>query len=112
MVTPLGYTVAKYLYRVAATLPPLGGAPHPPGVYEQNCGGGGLTVTLQVDVPVWPSLSVTVTVYEKLPLTVGVPEIVPLDDMLKPAGSPVAENVYGPPEPPLAVRVTGVMATP
>src|SRR5436190_26480 len=112
MVTPLGYTVAKYLYNVAATLPPLGGAPHPPGVYEQNCGGGGLTVTEHVDVPVLPSLSVTVTVYEKVPLTVGVPEIVPLDEMLNPAGSPVAEKVYGAPAPPLAVSVTGAIATP
>jgi hypothetical protein len=32
--------------------------------------------------------------------------------MLSPAGSPVAVNVYGPPAPPLAVTVTGVMATP
>jgi len=47
-----------------------------------------------------------------VPLTVGVPEIVPLEDIVKPAGSPVAENVYGPPAPPLPTIVTGVIGTP
>jgi len=47
-----------------------------------------------------------------VPLTVGVPEIVPLLAIVRPAGRPVAENVYGPPAPPLAVIVTGVIATP
>src|SRR5436309_988696 len=40
------------------------------------------------------------------------PEIVPPVDMLRPAGRPVAEKVYGPPAPPLPVIVTGVMAMP
>ena len=30
--------------------------------------------------------------------------------MLRPAGSPLAVKVYGPPEPPLAASVTGVIA--
>jgi hypothetical protein len=38
--------------------------------------------------------------------------MVPLDDIVRPAGSPVAENVYGPPTPPLPTIVTGVIATP
>jgi hypothetical protein len=81
-------------------------------MFTHDTDGGGLTVTSHVAVPLLPSLSVTVTVYEKVPLTVGVPEIVPLDEMLNPAGSPVAEKVYGAPAPPLAVSVTGVIATP
>lgn len=48
----------------------------------------------------------------KVPLTVGVPEIVPLDEIVKPVGKPVAVKVYGPPVPPLPVKVTGVIATP
>jgi hypothetical protein len=47
-----------------------------------------------------------------VPLTVGIPEIVPFDDIVRPAGNPVAENVYGPPTPPLPVIVTGVIVTP
>src|SRR5262245_66399231 len=73
---------------------------------------GGSTVTEQLNVPVLPAESVTVTVYGNVPLTVGVPEIVPPLDIVRPAGRPVAENVYGPPAPPLAVIVTGVIATP
>jgi hypothetical protein len=48
----------------------------------------------------------------KVPLTVGIPEIVPFDDIVRPDGNPVAENVYGPPTPPLPVIVTGVTAAP
>ena len=47
-----------------------------------------------------------------MPLTVGVPEMVPLADMESPAGRPVAENVYGPPDPPVPTRVTGTIAKP
>ena len=47
-----------------------------------------------------------------MPLTVGVPLMVPLEDMVKPAGRPVAEKVYGPPTPPAPVIVTGVIAMP
>ena len=36
----------------------------------------------------------------------------PADEMLRPAGRPVAVKVYGPPEPPLPTSVTGVIATP
>ena len=50
--------------------------------------------------------------YWKVPLTVGVPLIVPLLDIVRPAGRPVAEKVYPVPVPPLAVMVTGVIATP
>jgi hypothetical protein len=38
--------------------------------------------------------------------------MVPLDEMVKPAGSPVAEKVYGPPAPPLPASVTGVIGDP
>ena len=47
----------------------------------------------------------------KAPETAGVPEIVPSVAIKRPAGSPVAENVYAP-APPLAVILTGVMAAP
>jgi hypothetical protein len=69
------------------------------------------TVTEQVAVPALPALSFIVTVYVKDPDTVGVPEIVPAEEIVSPAGSPVAENVYGPPTPPLPVIVTGVIGT-
>jgi hypothetical protein len=74
--------------------------------------GGAATVTEQFNVPVFPLESVMVTVYGNVPLTVAVPEIVPLADIVRPAGRPVAEKVYGLPTPPLAVSVTGVMAVP
>src|ERR1044071_7998255 len=74
---------------------------------------GGLTLTEQLNVPVAPlAVSVTVTVLLKVPLTVGVPEMVPPVDIVRPAGRPVAEKVYGPPAPPDAVMVTGVIAMP
>src|SRR5262245_64441992 len=38
--------------------------------------------------------------------------MVPVDDIVRPAGSPIAENVYGPPEPPLPTIVTGAIGTP
>src|SRR5271169_2082337 len=38
--------------------------------------------------------------------------MVPPVEMLRPEGRPVAVKVYGPPAPPLPVRVTGVIATP
>src|SRR5581483_3082071 len=38
--------------------------------------------------------------------------MVPSASIVRPAGSPVAENVYGPPSPPLPVICTGVIATP
>ena len=47
-----------------------------------------------------------------MPLAVGVPEIVPPVDIVIPAGRPVAEKVYGAPRPPVAIMVTGVIATP
>jgi len=41
-----------------------------------------------------PVLSVTVTVTLEVPAAVGAPEMVPLvDEIVNPAGSPVAENV-------------------
>jgi hypothetical protein len=48
----------------------------------------------------------------KVPVTVGVPEIVPPEEMDRPLGRPVAVKVYGPPDPPLATSVTGVIAMP
>ena len=54
---------------------------------------GGAIVTEQVAVPTLPALSLIVTVYWNVPETVGVPEIVPFDDIVKPAGSPVALKV-------------------
>ena len=67
-----------------------------------------------LDVPVYPLInfpaaSLTVTVYDNVPLTVGVPEIVPLADIVRPAGRPTAEKVYGPPTPPEPVIVTGTI---
>jgi hypothetical protein len=47
-----------------------------------------------------------------VPLAVGVPESSPLDERVSPGGSPVAEKEYEPPDPPLAVNCTGVIATP
>jgi hypothetical protein len=47
-----------------------------------------------------------------VPLTVGVPERTPEEESVSPAGNPVAVKVYGPPDPPLPVKVTGEMATP
>jgi hypothetical protein len=38
--------------------------------------------------------------------------MVPEVEIVRPAGRPVAEKVYGPPTPPLPTMVTGVMATP
>src|SRR5690348_15401241 len=38
--------------------------------------------------------------------------MVPVEDIVRPAGSPVAVNVYGAPAPPVAVIVAGVIATP
>src|SRR5581483_2382475 len=38
--------------------------------------------------------------------------MVPSASIVRPAGNPVAENVYGPPLPPLPVICTGVIATP
>ncbi len=40
------------------------------------------------------------------------PEIVPLEEIDRPEGSPVAEKVYGPPAPPVPVNVTGTIAIP
>ena len=51
-----------------------------------------------------PVVSFTVTVKLKLPVTVGVPEIVPLELPIdKPAGNPVAVQVYVP-VPPFAKK--------
>ena len=72
----------------------------------------GYTVIEQHTVPWLPLLSVIVTVYVNVPVEVGVPEIVPVFEILRPGGSPVALNVYGPPAPPLALSVTGVIAIP
>jgi hypothetical protein len=41
-----------------------------------------------------------------------VPDITPAEEMLRPAGNPVAVKVYGPPAPPLPTIVTGVIAIP
>jgi hypothetical protein len=41
-----------------------------------------------------------------------VPDITPAEEMLRPAGNPVAAKVYGPPEPPEPTIVTGVIAKP
>src|SRR4051812_14000847 len=71
-----------------------------------------VTATEQLNVPVLPFLSVTVTVYPKEPATRGVPEIVPLEDIVKPAGRPVAEKVYGAPVPPVPTRVADAIGAP
>ncbi len=36
----------------------------------------------------------------------------PVEDIVSPVGSPVAEKVYGPPEPPFPTIVTGAVAKP
>jgi hypothetical protein len=43
------------------------------------------------------------------PVAVGVPEMVPLEEMVKPGGRPVAVNVYGPLTPPLPTIVAGTI---
>ena len=48
--------------------------------------------------------SVTVMLGEVVPVAVGVPEIAPEELMLRPAGSPVADQVYGA-VPPVAAMV-------
>jgi hypothetical protein len=48
--------------------------------------------------------SVTVMLGEVVPVALGVPEMAPEELMLKPAGSPVADQVYGD-VPPLALIV-------
>src|ERR1043166_4171207 len=73
---------------------------------------GGATVTEQLTVPALPFLSVIVTVYENVPAIVGTPEMVPVEDIVRPAGRPVAEKVNGAPVPPLPVIVTGVIGVP
>jgi hypothetical protein len=75
-------------------------------------GGGAFTVTVHLIVPECPVLSVIVTVKLNVPLTVAVPEMVPDEEIVRPAGKPEAVKVYGPPEPPLPVSVTGVIAWP
>src|SRR2546430_12611330 len=58
-------------------------------------------VHVNVWLAVFCALSRTVAVTEKVPAVVGVPEMTPLDALIdRPAGSPVAEKVYGgvPPE--------------
>ena len=61
----------------------------------------GLTVQLNVVLAVAPALSCTVALTVEVPAVVGVPEMTPVDVLRdRPAGSPVAEKVYGgvPPE--------------
>jgi hypothetical protein len=79
-------------------------------ITAQEALGAAATVTEQLNVPLFPAESVTVTVYGKVPVTVGVPDMTPPVDIVSPAGRPVAEKVYGPPAPPVPVRVTGAMA--
>src|SRR5436305_6688928 len=66
----------------------------------------------QVYSSLLPFLSVALTAYPTRRSSDLVPEIVPLADIVSPAGRPVAEKVYGPPAPLLPVIVTGAMATP
>ena len=47
--------------------------------------------------------SVTVIEGVLVPVAVGVPEIAPVELMLRPAGSPVADQVYGAVPPPAAM---------
>jgi hypothetical protein len=44
------------------------------------------------------------------PVAVGVPVMVPIEEMVKPGGRPVAVNVYGPPAPPLPGIVADLIA--
>jgi hypothetical protein len=55
--------------------------------------GGATTVTEQLSVPAFPSLSRIVTMYGKVPVTVDVPETTPVVEIAKPAGRPVAVKV-------------------
>src|SRR5262245_43988048 len=57
----------------------------------------GLLMVQENDVlPVWFAVSRAVAVTEKVPAAVGVPEIRPEEALIdRPAGSPVADQVYG-----------------
>src|SRR4051812_49860119 len=61
---------------------------------------GGFTVTEQLTVPVWASLSVTLKVWLKLPLAGGVPEKEPGEDIVMPAGGAVRGKGEGGPRAP------------
>jgi hypothetical protein len=65
---------------------------------------GSAAFTVKDVLAVAPLLSFTVTVTEELPGAVGVPEMLPvLLEMLRPAGKPDAENLYGG-APPVALK--------
>jgi hypothetical protein len=66
----------------------------------------GLTTRLKfwLDVAMLASVAVTRTVYGLAVLVVGVPVMTPLELMLNPAGSPVADQVIGV-VPPVSVMV-------
>src|SRR5689334_12576583 len=55
----------------------------------------GKTLSGKVAESVWPLASVTVTRRLKSPLSVGVPPSAPTSCITRPAGTPVAVNVYG-----------------
>src|SRR5581483_11425957 len=99
IVRPAGNPVAENVY--GPPLPPLAviftlviAIPWTAVIDTQVAVTGGFTVTEQFTVPVLPSLSFTVTVYGKVTLNEGVPWMVPSASIVRPAGSPVAENVY------------------
>ena len=60
---------------------------------------------VEVETLRWLGVLESVTVIEGVlvPAAVGVPEIAPEELMLKPAGSPVADQVYGAVPPPAAM---------
>jgi hypothetical protein len=62
-------------------------------------------VSVDVETLRWLGVLESVTVIEGVlaPVAVGVPEIAPEELMLRPAGSPVADQVYGAVPPPAAM---------
>ena len=112
MLSPAGRPVADHVYGV---VPPLAltvalyAAPAtPPGSDDVVMFSGAMTVSVRFAVAVrWDGLleSVTVIATVLAPAAVGVPLICPVEALrVNPAGSPVADHVYGD-TPPVAARV-------